>query len=439
MDDINRACTRSLTDEERMNLKNGKLDDLRVINQRDGGATVSEIVPTLQSADDLAFFGQLLLNLVDATAVLGNRGVVHGDIKNTNLVLAASDGTPPALRLIDWSHAMLITDLYRLTGLREAQLWDASRPYQFTFCHPPWLMLLDLQQHELDAVFALVGADSGGGVIRFCVEVATRYLTSTPRALRQTEIINRVWSMCFEMYPMVQATRHMLEQSIGRFLPAPIGRLSRECTLCFVHSLLAVLSKWTSMESRTLFVDCVARTEIDAYGLMSALLAVLYAQRKVTNRYYSQARRGMVHDIMPFVLWNSPMDTSWLRPRFSRVYIADQRGCDPTRAFPSVGPPAPAPPQPPAAAAATGEEAVPDEFSPQLLAALETFIHEQQGAKESGGDDAVGEGAEGAQGVDDFPSPSYFADLLADMSPLDLEDLGDAPGGAAAKRARTER
>ena len=379
MQDINAKCSTALSATDRRKLQNGNADDVRVINQMDGGTTLSEGAPAITTADDLAHLCQLALDLIDSLRVLGDRGVVHGDIKLSNMVLWVPenpDVDPPKLRLIDWSHAVLLRDLYTPTGLRQAQLQRADDAYHYVYFHPPWMMLLDLQEPVLQTIFGLNAAGNGDGMIQLAIRIAADYLTRSPAALRQSEIKNRLWTMCLNEAPFSASQRAELERTVGRFFAGDtgIGHLSRDCAMYFVFVLVHRMSKWTHVNQRSVFVDCVARAQIDAYGVLTALVALLYAQRGVQTPYFQQARHNLLQDLAKFAVEDNAIDTSWLRPRFNRLYRMMQRGCNPGRAFPSFMEPgeqggaAAAPPGGAVAAAPVPE------FSPATAAALQSLL-----------------------------------------------------------------
>lgn len=337
--ELQRYCSRTVSAAE-VSARN--FSNYRIMNQEDGGVTMAASVMTLTTPQDLQFFCSLWIHLITAIRAMNDSGVLHNDIKGDNIVLSPpSPQDPPKMRLIDWSHALLISDLYTLTGLRQSQL---STTYSYPFYHPPWMVLFDLQQAELDQIFALnhayaqsgpAGAQAGERLVALALALSARYLTGSASALAQANFKMMVWNVCLRVYPIPVENKAQVEDVFGSFFPPGVGTgpMSRDCSMLFASSVLSKLLRLTDMDARNQLVDCEARYDVDMYATVTAMVVALQGMRHTGDPLLLEARDTVLRELAPILVAEVKVDVDFLKHRLRRIYYVDPP-CSPTRAFP---------------------------------------------------------------------------------------------------------
>lgn len=346
LEDMSAKCGLLMSAAEKAELVQGRNANYRVINQVDGGIAVADIIPTLTTANDLTFFCRLCVRVMQAVRAMNDRGVVHSDIKIQNLVMSAATaaGGAPTIRVIDWSHAFLISDLYSVTGLRATQNMGGSevRAYECPYYHPPWIGLFDLDPRELDQVYAYNQADPATSdntlPIRLAVFLVNRATTTSGYAAQQARLRCQAWTTLLEVSPVSAENRAAMEDVFAPYLPpgAGIGGMSRECTLLFAASILTRILKLTDASARNELADCSARYDIDMYGIVVAMVVVLSALTGVTTPHFQEARLNILRELAPHLLEEEPVDIDFLKSRLKRTYRVEPE-CSPRRALPAPG------------------------------------------------------------------------------------------------------
>jgi hypothetical protein len=87
----------------------------RILNQKDGGFSLSSLRLCSEDAD-FEHINTGILNLLPVVREMNLRGVIHGDLKDSNLVYNPADGK---VRIIDWGFVHYLSTFYEVADHQE--------------------------------------------------------------------------------------------------------------------------------------------------------------------------------------------------------------------------------------------------------------------------------------------------------------------------------
>jgi hypothetical protein len=246
--DADAVCT-NFTAAERADLRSVRTN-LRVLNQRDGGRSLA----SLHFPRTPEFHGvhHGIIELLPAVREMNLRGVIHGDIKENNLVYSSRDRK---VRVIDWGFVQYLSTFYRV-GDHQQFMYNAM-PSTAVY-------KVDIQFGTWPAVM------TDAEVVAYARQILSLVL-GTATGPGHGSLISRIFGQC-------NAAREARGVTPIRYAPTgpPLNNLSQEASDIFVAHVVAVLKSMVVVtpDQRVMrfkqMVDAIYRANQDIYGVLTS-------------------------------------------------------------------------------------------------------------------------------------------------------------------------
>lgn len=248
------VCT-NFERRERENLER-ELPSLRILNQVNGGMPIDGFLAEPQAK--FARINTSIIQLLYAVRQMNLRGVIHGDMKGSNLVFNEDDNK---VRVIDWGLMRTVHSEY--SGEFWNAFWQRQDRGVFMFNSVPSLWVYRM--------FKLYGVS--GPPESYAEQAHARLATLAPSNTGHLELIDRLFTTCNEarkvcgMPPFVYPTpRTRAGKALG-----PVAGTSQETTNILIAHAVAVLVVLNTSPARYVqLTDLVLRANIDVYGILTS-------------------------------------------------------------------------------------------------------------------------------------------------------------------------